>query len=50
MCAQIAARFSQERVNTWIQSHITPGVWTICPLPWYIILLLQSHSILCTHF
>jgi hypothetical protein len=26
MCAQIAARFSQERVNTWIQSHITPGV------------------------
>lgn len=26
MCAQIAARISQERVNTWIQSHITPGV------------------------
>jgi len=26
MCAQIAARYSQERVNTWIQSHITPGV------------------------
>jgi hypothetical protein len=28
MCAQIAARYSEERVNTWIQSHITPGV---CP-------------------
>jgi hypothetical protein len=26
MCAQIASRYSQERVNTWIQSHITPGV------------------------
>jgi len=26
MCAHIAARFSQERVNTWIQSHITPGM------------------------
>ncbi|KDR07477.1 codanin-1-like [Zootermopsis nevadensis] len=27
MCAQIAARISQERVNTWIQSHITPGLF-----------------------
>ncbi|XP_023724523.1 codanin-1 isoform X3 [Cryptotermes secundus] len=27
MCAQIAARFSQEHVNTWIQSHITPGLF-----------------------
>jgi hypothetical protein len=26
MYAQIASRFSQERVNTWIQLHITPGV------------------------
>jgi hypothetical protein len=26
MCAQIAARFSQERVSTWLQSHVTPGV------------------------
>jgi len=26
MCAQVASRYSQERVNTWIQSHITPGV------------------------
>jgi hypothetical protein len=29
MCAQIAARYSQERVNTWIQSHITPGVFPL---------------------
>jgi hypothetical protein len=28
MCAQIAARFSQECVNTWIQLHTIPGV---CP-------------------
>ncbi|XP_069684615.1 codanin-1 isoform X3 [Periplaneta americana] len=26
-CAQIAARLSQERVNMWIQSHITAGLF-----------------------
>ena len=25
-CIQIAARQSQERVNTWLQSHITSGI------------------------
>jgi len=32
MCAQIASKYSQERVNTWIQSHITPGVLPLLSL------------------
>jgi hypothetical protein len=41
MCAQIAARYSQERVNTWIRSHITPGVLPLPSIHWAITFLLQ---------
>jgi len=41
MCAQIASRCSQERVNTWIQSHITPGVLPLLSVHWGITFLLQ---------
>lgn len=41
MCAQIASRYSQERVNTWTQSHITPGVLPLLSVHWAITFLLQ---------
>jgi len=47
MCAQIASRYSQERVNTWIQSHITPGVLPLLSVHWVIAFLLQVMT-LCT--